>query len=142
MTRDEIVARNLEVVDAHFAYENPEEIEKAVALYTDDIVWEVPSRRRLLRDREEVANEYRGLFAATEAGFERTLLDKFATEDRVVTDEVLRFRLIGDGFIDAPYPVGSRIEMRLVHIFHLRDFKIAREQAYEIWHRIDGGAQV
>lgn len=66
MTRDDIVAKNLGVVDAHFAHENPEEIEKAVALYMDDIVPEVPSRRRLLRNREEVANEYRGLFAATE----------------------------------------------------------------------------
>lgn len=30
--------------------------------------------------------------------------------------------------------------MRLVHIFHLRDFKISREQAYEIRHRIDENA--
>ncbi len=132
LSREEIIARNLAVVEAHFAHENPVEVDKAVALYTDDIVWEIPTRDRLLRDKGQVAAEYRGIFASV-ADLERDLLDKFATEDRVVTDEVVRFRLTGDGFINAPYSVGTRVEMRLVHIFHMRGFKIAREQAYETW---------
>lgn len=36
-----------------------------------------------------------------------------------------------------PTRSGSLIEMRLVHIFHLRDFKISRDQANEIWHCVD-----
>ena len=44
LTRDEVIARNLAVVEAHFHNENPERIDAALRLYTDDIVWEGPSR--------------------------------------------------------------------------------------------------
>jgi hypothetical protein len=39
LTREEIIARNLKVVGFHFHTENPEEVEKAVAVYADDITW-------------------------------------------------------------------------------------------------------
>lgn len=134
-TRDDLVAANLAAVEEHFHYENPDGIERAVALYTDDIVWEVPSRHRLQTNRDVVEQEYREIFASAE-GMERQLLERFATEDRVVTDEILHFRVTGDGFKECPFPVGTNVEMRLVHIFHMRDGKIARENAYEIWHEV------
>lgn len=37
LTRDEVVARNLKVVNLHFHCEDQDDVEKAVALYTDDI---------------------------------------------------------------------------------------------------------
>ena len=37
-TREEIIARNLAAVNEHFHNETPETIEKAIAVYTDDIV--------------------------------------------------------------------------------------------------------
>ncbi len=134
-TRDDLIAANLATVEEHFHYENPDGIEKAVALYTDDVVWEVPSRHRLQRNRDVVEQEYREIFASAE-GMKRQLLERFATEDRVVTDEILQFRVTGDGFRECPFPVGTQVEMRLVHIFHMRDAKIARENAYEIWHKV------
>jgi hypothetical protein len=60
-------------------------------------------------------------------------VERFATEDRVVDDSIVTFDLIGDGMVNAPLPVGTSIEMRLVHIFEMRDGKIARESAFEIW---------
>ena len=39
--RDDIIARNLAAVEQHFHNETPETIDQAIAVYTDDIVWEV-----------------------------------------------------------------------------------------------------
>ena len=50
LSSEAIVARNLGVVDAHFHNENPVDIDKAIDLYGDTIVWEVPARGVLLRD--------------------------------------------------------------------------------------------
>jgi len=44
MTREELVAANLAAVEAHFHTEATGEVEKALELYTDDIVWESPAR--------------------------------------------------------------------------------------------------
>ena len=38
----ETVERNLAAVDAHFHNENPQDIDKAIDLYGDSIVWEAP----------------------------------------------------------------------------------------------------
>src|SRR4029077_1502280 len=59
LTREEIIARNLKVVDFHFHTENPEEVEKALAVYADDITWEAPSRGVVMKDLEEVLEAYR-----------------------------------------------------------------------------------
>jgi hypothetical protein len=58
-------------------------------------------------------------------------LDRFATEDRVVDDSVVTFTLLRNGFW--PLPVGGKVQMRLVHIFEMRDGKIAKEIGYEMW---------
>jgi hypothetical protein len=47
--RDNLIARNRAVVEAHFHNENPDDVDKAVALYTDDIIWEAPSRGQVYR---------------------------------------------------------------------------------------------
>ncbi len=36
--RDDIIARNLAAVEVHFHNETPETIDKAISVYTDDIV--------------------------------------------------------------------------------------------------------
>jgi len=58
-------------------------------------------------------------------------LQRFATEDRVVDDSVARFKVVGP--YSVPVPIGSEVEMRLVHIFEMRDGKIAKEVAFEMW---------
>ena len=57
-------------------------------------------------------------------------LQRFATEDRVVDDSIVRFEVVEDGYWQ--FPVGSKIEMRLVHIFEMRDGKISREIVFYI----------
>lgn len=128
----DVVTENLAVVDVHFHSEATDEIEKAVALYTDDIVWEAPARQLILHGKRAAAENYRKMFGSM-ANIKPTTLRRFATEDRVVDDSIVRFTLTGDGVHNAPLPVGSDVELRLVHIFEMRDRRISRELVYEMW---------
>jgi len=132
----DVIARNLEVVEAHFHDEHPEGIERALALYTDDVVWEAPLRRVLREGKEAAKENYLAMFASI-ADPELIPLQRFATEDRVVDDTIARFTLTGDGWINAPFPVGTRVEVRVVHIFEMRDGLISRETGYELWTNLD-----
>ena len=128
--KDSVVRANIEAVAAHFHNESVNEVEKACALYTDDIVWEAPARGLSFRDKKDVAANYRKMFASMK-DVEIRNLQRFATEDRVFDDSVFHCKVIGPDFL--PVPVGSSIEMRLVHIFEMRKGKISKETAFEMW---------
>lgn len=126
------IAHNLSVVDAHFHSEAENEVEAALQLYTDDIVWEAPALNGLDRafaGKDAVARNYRELWAAMR-DVQFTFLQRFATEDRVVDDSRVTFEVIRDGYWH--FPKGTRVEMRLVHIFEMRDGKIARELVFDM----------
>lgn len=129
---DDKIALNLKCVEQHFHSEATEEVEAALGLYTDDIIWEAPALNGLNRScsgKEEVAENYLELWAAMR-DVKFTFLQRFATEDRVVDDSLVTFEVIRDGYWQ--FPVGSKIEMRLVHIFEMRDGKISRELVYDM----------
>jgi uncharacterized protein YjiS (DUF1127 family)/ketosteroid isomerase-like protein len=125
------VSNNLSVIEEHIAREATD-VDKAIELYTDDIVWESPLRNLIFRGKEAVANNYRRMFSSLK-DIEIQPLERFATEHRVVDDAIVKFTLIGDGFINALAPIGTRVSLRLVHIFSMRDGKIERENVYENW---------
>ena len=127
MSQD-IIAANLTAVEAHFGSEASGRIEDAIKLYTDDVVWEAPSRNLEFRGKEAVAANYREIFAVLK-NVEFHTKDRFATEDRVVDDSVVTFEVAKDGFV--PFPVGTKCEMRLTHIFEMRDGKISKEIGIE-----------
>ena len=127
MARD-IIAENLAAVEAHFGSEESGRIEDAIDLYTDDVVWEAPSRNLEIRGKEAVAANYREIFAVLKNVKFHTK-DRFATEDRVVDDSIVSFEVAKDGFV--PFPVGTKCEMRLTHIFEMRDGKISKEIGIE-----------
>ena len=62
LTREEIIARNLKAVEAHFHNENPESVEAAIALYADNVSWEGPARGIVMKDPKEILAAYRGIF--------------------------------------------------------------------------------
>jgi ketosteroid isomerase-like protein len=126
----DIIASNLAAVEEHFHSEAANDIERALELYTDDIVWEAPARNLVFRGKRDVADNYRKLFASIKE-VEFRNLQRFATEERVVDDSVVTFDLIRDGFL--PLQVGQKVEMRLAHIFEMRDGKISKEIAFEMW---------
>ena len=126
------VAQNLAAVEAHFHSEAENEVAAALELYTDDIVWEAPALSGLDRScsgKEAVAKNYRELWASMR-DVEFTFLQRFATADRVVDDSLVTFEVVRDGYWR--FPVGSRIEMRLVHIFEMRNGKISRELVFDM----------
>ena len=57
MAKD-VIAANLAVIDAHFGSEASDRIDAAIALYTDDIVWEAPTRNLVIKGKEAVAANY------------------------------------------------------------------------------------
>jgi ketosteroid isomerase-like protein len=78
MDQDKI-ATNLAVVEAHFGSEAVGRVEEAIALYTDDVVWEAPSRHVLLKGKAAVADNYRQIFHTIQ-NIQWHCLDRFATE--------------------------------------------------------------
>jgi SnoaL-like domain len=139
--REDIIARNIAAVDVHFHNENADSIDLAVGVYTDDIVWEVPARGLVHRDRETVKQEYLRIFGSMNV-HKITNLHRFATEEWVFDDSIFEFTVTGDGFANAPFEPGTRVNVRLVHAFQCRDGKICRENGYEIWRRADDELRV
>lgn len=129
MTVQDTVANNLAVVEAHFHSEAANEIEQALELYTDDIIWEAPARQLAFKGKDAVAENYRKIFTSIK-DVEFRNLDRFATEDRVVDDSIISFTITREGFL--PFPIGQKIEMRLAHIFEMRGGKISKEIAFEM----------
>jgi ketosteroid isomerase-like protein len=126
------VATNLAAVEAHFHSEAANEVAAALEFYTDDIVWEAPALNgldRAYRGKEAVAQNYRELWASMR-DVKFTFLQRFATADRVVDDSLVTFEVIRDGYWH--FPVGSKVEMRLVHIFEMRNGKISRELVFDM----------
>ena len=137
MTREELIAANLAAVESHFHTEATGEIEEALELYTDDIVWESPARSLVFRGKEATGEMYRRMFDSFRVE-EFRCLQRFATEERVVDDSVATVVLAGDGVLNAPAPVGSRVEIRLLHVFEMRAGKISRELVFENWRVLEG----
>ncbi len=129
------IVENLEVVEAHIRGEGRDPA-AIMDLYTDDIVLEMPSRGLVLAGKAAIEANYRRMFGAIESISMETL-ERFATPTRVVDDCRARFRLAREGFDNAPLPIGSLVELRLLHVFHMRQGKICREQVFEAWRPID-----
>ena len=136
MSREELIEANLAAVEAHFHTEATGEVEKALELYTDDIVWEGPSRGQIYLDAATVRRSYLDIFATIKV-HKFVTLRRFATECFVFDDQISDETIVGDPakMPNLPFPTGTRMSTRLTHVFEMRDGKIAREIAYEIWRR-------
>ena len=136
-TYEERVQHALDLVYMHFELENPQRIHECIRLYTDDAEWEAPARLVNYRGPEKIRDMYIRLFAATEE-FSWTEIERFATPDRVIDDQIAEFRVVREGFENCPVPIGTKVRMRLVHNFHIRDGLISKEIGYEMWHKVGG----
>ncbi|MCP9953535.1 hypothetical protein LUW74_44420 [Actinomadura madurae] len=105
LTREEVIARNLKVVEAHFHNETPETIDKALELYGPGIVWEAPARGMIYTDPADVKEAYLGIFR-TVRYHKLTTLRRFATENIVFDDQVGEVTIIGEEMPNLPYPRG------------------------------------
>ena len=112
LTREQIIARNLKVVEAHFHNETPEHVEKAIALYADTISWEAPTRGVVMNDKDEILQAYRAIFRTV--AYRRVVpLRRFATEQFVFDDQIGHITVVGNEMPNIPYPVGSELPDRI-----------------------------
>ena len=130
------VAKNLAAVENHFHSEGLSDVDKALETFTDDVVWDAPAPNGLNRSvsgKEAAGNNYRRLWGAMR-NVKFQPVQRFATEDRVVDDSIITFEVAKDGYFS--FPVGAQVEMRLVHIFEMRDGKIAKEIVFDMGHPV------
>lgn len=121
------------LVQWHFAFETPDQLDKLETLYHDDIVWEVPTRRAIYRGKRDVLENYARIFESMVEA-ELAPIERYATAERAFDDLEVTFRLTDSkGFPNHPLPVGTRVNMRMVHNFHIQDGLIVRENGYEMW---------
>ncbi|MCC2109457.1 MAG: nuclear transport factor 2 family protein [Hyphomicrobiales bacterium] len=139
LTREEIIARNLKAVEAHFHNENPESVEAAIALYADNVSWEGPARGIVMKDAKEILAAYRGIFRTVSIK-SFTTLRRFATEEYVFDDQVGHAVVVGDEMPNLGFKKGDEVSVRLAHCFEMKDGKIVKEIAYEIF-REKGGVR-
>lgn len=137
MTRSELIAHNLRVVEAHFHNETPDTIDAALGLYGPDVVWEAPARGQVYLDPGVVRRAYLDIFRTVHWNRSITLR-RFATEDFVFDDQIADLTVVGDGMPNLGFAPGAHISMRLVHCFEMKDGKIVREIAYEISREFGG----
>ena len=135
-TDDEQVRHALALVQMHFEEENPDRIDECIRLYTHDAEWQAPARGVAYTGPEQIKKMYLRLFSSCE-DFVFTPVERWATPDRVFDDCFATFRIIGDGFENCPMPIGTKVKMRLIHNFHIRDGLISKEIGYEVWRRAD-----
>lgn len=135
VSREDIIARNIAAVEAHFHNETPETVDKAIALYDDnEISWEGPSRGVALTDHEVVRAAYLDIFKTVKIN-KSAVLRQFATEQFVFHDEVAEAEVVDELMPNLPYGPGTLMSIRLVHLFELRDGKIIKEIAYEMFRK-------
>lgn len=124
------------LVHWHFAFENPEQVDMLGELYTDDIVWELPSAGIQFSGKHDVIENYRQAFAVMDLGsFQFRPIDRYATTDRVFDDREALFTVTDLAAFPMPgldIREGEQVRMRLTHSFHIRDGLIARENVYQI----------
>jgi len=137
VSKDELIAHNLEVVEAHFHNENPESVDKALALYAPNIVWEAPFRGLVYTDPRDVKDAYMAIFRTVRYN-KTTTLRRYATENFVFDDQIADLTVVGDEMPNLGFKKGDRISMRLVHLFELENGKITREIAYEMSREYNG----
>jgi hypothetical protein len=135
-TSDEKIRHALDVVELHLQEENPDRIDECIRLYTDDAVWEAPARKVSYQGRDLIKKMYLRVFNGV-LDFEFKPVERWATPERVFDDSYVSFKIAGNAFENCPYPVGTRVNMRLIHSFHIRDGLISREIGYEVWRRAD-----
>jgi len=120
----------MDIIDRHFAAENAHDVEATLDTYTDDIVWDdVTHPDSPFHGKEKVAEIYSSIIdAIPDVHLEST--KRFTGEGgRFVVDES---RLSGHvrGEWAGRMGGGAYVEIRMLHVFELRDGLICYENAW------------
>ncbi|HEY6629024.1 MAG TPA: nuclear transport factor 2 family protein [Acidimicrobiia bacterium] len=119
----------MDIVDQHFAAENAQDVAATLATYTDDIVWDdVTHPLSPVRGKEAVGAVYSDIIdAIPDVNF--VSVRRFKSDDGWVVDESnVTGHVHGQwAGIDGG---GAPVEIRILHLFHLRDGLIEYENTW------------
>ena len=120
----------MDIIDRHFAAENAHDVQGTLDTYTDDIVWDdVTHPDSPFRGKEAVARVYSGIIEAI-PDVVLTSVRRFTGEGgRYVVDESsLTGHVHGEwaGMAGG----GAPVEVRILHVFEIRDGLISYENAW------------
>jgi steroid delta-isomerase-like uncharacterized protein len=120
----------MDIIDRHFAAENAHDVQATLDTYTDDIVWDdVTHPDSPFRGKEAVAHVYSGIIEAI-PDVTLTSVKRFTGEDaRYVVDEsIISGHVHGEwaGMAGG----GAPVEVRMLHVFEIRDGLICYENAW------------
>ena len=107
-----------DVVERHFEFENPEQINRVIETFSDDIVWEAPARNLYLTNHDEIVAQYRKIIAGVIAP-DMEVLHRFARGDEFFDDRILHFTA-AKGNVWGIEP-GKKASLRLAHYFKVKN---------------------
>lgn len=120
----------MDIIDRHFAAENAHDVQGTLDTYTDDIVWdEVTHPDSPFHGKEEVAQVYSSIIESI-PDVTLTSVRRFTGEDgRYVVDEsIITGHVHGEWAGVAGG--GAPVEVRILHVFEIRDGLISSENAW------------
>ena len=120
----------MDIVDQHFAAENAHDIPATLATYTDDIVWDdVTNPLSPVHGKEAVEAVYSGIMdAIPDVNFVSTR--RFSSEDGTWVVDVSDVTGHVEGEWSGIAGGGAPVEIRILHLFQLRDGLIAYENTW------------
>jgi steroid delta-isomerase-like uncharacterized protein len=141
----------MDIIDRHFAAENAHDVEATLATYTDDIVWDdITHPDSPFRGKDQVGRVYGGIIDAI-PDVTLTSVRRFGSADGsyVLDESILTGHVEGQwAGVDGG---GAAVEIRLLHVFEIRDGLISYENAWfdsaavhrqvEAWHSANRGIE-
>ncbi|HJS71595.1 MAG TPA: nuclear transport factor 2 family protein [Acidimicrobiia bacterium] len=120
----------MDIIDRHFAAENAHDVEATLATYTDDIVWDdVTHPDAPFHGKAEVGRVYSSIIDAI-PDVELRSVKRFSSEEgRFVVDESILSGHV-EGEWSGMSGEGAPVEVRILHIFEVRDGLISYENAW------------
>jgi steroid delta-isomerase-like uncharacterized protein len=120
----------MDIVDQHFAAENAHDVAATLATYTDDIVWDdVTHPMSPVHGKEAVGSVYSDIIAAI-PDVKLSTTRRFSSEDGSWVVDVSDVTGHVEGEWAGIAGGGAPVEIRILHLFQLRDGLIAYENAW------------
>jgi steroid delta-isomerase-like uncharacterized protein len=120
----------LDIIDRHFAAENAHDVQGTLDTYTEDIVWDdVTNPDAPFRGKDEVGRVYSSIIDAIPDVLLRSVRRFTGEGGRYVVDESLLSGHV-HGEWSGMHGGGAPVEVRILHIFEIRDGLICYENAW------------
>lgn len=120
----------MDIIDRHFAAENAHDVEATLATYTEDIVWDdVTHPDSPFHGKSEVASVYSSIMDAVPDVVLQSVKRFSSADGRFVVDESMLKGHV-DGLWAGIHGRGAPVEIRILHVFEIRNGLICYENAW------------